>query len=237
MLVASHPIAEHADAAAPRYFAETQHTLADPLLSYWTAHGGLPVFGYPISEAFTERNSDRGQDYQTQYFERNRFEAHPENRAPYHVLLGRLGDEALKQQGRDWRDFPKAESSAAQRFAETGHAIAHVPFWRYWSSHGLEFDGTRGFSAAESLALFGLPLSEPQVETNASGDRVLTQWLSGHALKITAARACCWDCSAMKYQLPGVEKLRFSRSLAHSRQRHLLQRPHVCTTTRGTCSI
>lgn len=163
-------------AASSRFFPETQHRLSDPMLRFWTERGGLPVFGYPISEAFAERNQDTGATYQTQYFERNRFEAHPENRAPYDVLLGRLGAEALAQQGRDWQTFPKAAPTAPHYFAESGHAIAHAPFWQYWSGHGLEFDGRRGFSAAESLALFGLPLSEPTIETNTSGDTVLTQW-------------------------------------------------------------
>ena len=70
----------------------------------------------------------------------------------------------------------RADPSSAHYFAETGHAIAHGPFWQYWSTHGLESDGQGALSAAESLALFGLPLSEPALETNASGDRVLTQW-------------------------------------------------------------
>ncbi|HEY0738719.1 MAG TPA: hypothetical protein VGD69_27620 [Herpetosiphonaceae bacterium] len=163
-------------AATPQYFPETQHHLGEPMLTYWKAHGGLPVFGFPISEAFGERNADTGAAYLTQYLERNRFEAHPENHAPYHVLLGRLGDEALRQQGRDWQTFPKAAPTTPHYFAQSGHAIAHEPFWHYWSSHGLEFDGKRGSAQAESLALFGLPLSEPMVETNASGDQVLTQW-------------------------------------------------------------
>ncbi len=47
---------------------------------------------------------------------------------------------------------------------------------RYWQSHGVDFDGKRGFSEAESLALFGLPLTEARFETNSSGDTVLTQW-------------------------------------------------------------
>ena len=37
--------------------------LADPMLTFWERHGGLPVFGYPISEAFPERNADTGQMY------------------------------------------------------------------------------------------------------------------------------------------------------------------------------
>ena len=51
-----------------------------------------------------------------------------------------------------------------------------APFLRYWSSHGLEFDRRRGKSFAESLALFGYPLSEPQMEQGADGKMYLTQW-------------------------------------------------------------
>ncbi len=143
---------------------------------YWEQNGGLAVFGYPITAATNEVNRDTGQTYLTQWFERNRFELHPENSAPYDVLLGRLGDDRLRQQGRDWQTFPKAAPSAPHYFAQTGHAIAHQPFWRYWSTHGLEFDGRRGVSFAESLALFGYPVSEAAMETNTSGHTVLTQW-------------------------------------------------------------
>ncbi len=141
---------------------------------YWVQNGGLPVFGYPISPATMQQTAEG--TFLTQYFERNRFELHPETARPYDVLLGRLGDDRLKQQGRDWNAFAKADPSAPHYFSQTAHAIAHSPFWAYWSSHGLEFDGQRGTSFGESLALFGLPLSEPQVETNSSGDTVTTQW-------------------------------------------------------------
>jgi hypothetical protein len=80
----------------------------------------------------------------------------------------------LKQQGRDWFTFPKAAPSAPHYFAETGHAIAHGPFWQYWSTHGLQDLALNPFG--RSLALFGMPLSEPAMETNSSGDTVLTQW-------------------------------------------------------------
>jgi hypothetical protein len=40
----------------------------------------------------------------------------------------------------------------------------------------LEFDGRSGTSLGENLALFGYPISEARIETNASGDHVLTQW-------------------------------------------------------------
>src|SRR5262249_12719582 len=48
------------------------------------------LFGFPISEPQMEQSSD-GNTYLTQWFERARFEFHPENAPPYDVLLGLLG--------------------------------------------------------------------------------------------------------------------------------------------------
>lgn len=161
--------------SAEQCFTETQQCVNGRFREYWNQNGGLPVFGFPITAAADEQNRDTGQSYLTQWFERNRFERHAENKAPYDVLLGRLGDDRLRQLGRDWQTFPKADPGAPHYFAQTGHAISHEPFWKYWSSHGLEL-GERGVTERESLALFGLPISEAAVETNANGDTVLTQW-------------------------------------------------------------
>jgi len=155
-------------------FYPTGHYLAGSFRDYWEANGGLPVFGYPLTEEFRELSADTGLEYTVQITERQRFEWHPENAPPYHVLLGRLGAELLATQGRDWTTFPPAEPSAPHYMAATGHAI-DARFWAYWSSRGLDF-GDPGVSFRESLALFGYPLSEPMVETNADGDTVLTQY-------------------------------------------------------------
>jgi hypothetical protein len=83
-----------------RYFAPTGHTLSGAFLDYWQAKGGLAIYGYPISETFEERNPDDGKIYRVQYFERNRFELHPENKGtPYEVLLGLLGNSLLRLKG------------------------------------------------------------------------------------------------------------------------------------------
>ncbi|MDP9313528.1 MAG: hypothetical protein M3R24_22035 [Chloroflexota bacterium] len=85
------------------WFRETQHTLRNdpttgPFKSFWEQYGGLLVFGYPTSEPFQERNADTGETYWVQYFERNRFEHHPNEKDPtFRVLLGRLGDQYAKQ--------------------------------------------------------------------------------------------------------------------------------------------
>jgi glucose/arabinose dehydrogenase len=160
--------------AREQCFSETDMCVADAFLTFWERNGGLPVFGLPLGDRRAER-SPEGQ-FDTQWFERERFEAHPEQRAPYNVQLGHLGDELLRRHGRDWQTFPKGQPrEGCQFFEQTGHTLCE-PFLSYWHSHGLEFDGRRGTSAAESLALFGMPLSEPDMETNSSGDTVLTQW-------------------------------------------------------------
>ena len=73
------------------YFAESKHTLQGDFLEYWRENGDLPVFGYPISEPFTEKSTYDGKSYTVQYFERYRLELHPENQPPYNVELGQLG--------------------------------------------------------------------------------------------------------------------------------------------------
>ncbi len=78
------------------YFAQTSHNLCGTFKQYWDQFGGLAVYGYPISEAFQEKNPDTGQVYTVQYFERARMELQP-GAWPAHlnVLLGRLGSQVL----------------------------------------------------------------------------------------------------------------------------------------------
>jgi hypothetical protein len=151
-----------------------QNCIEGRFAEFWRENGGLSVFGYPISAAQSETTPDTSQAYLTQYFERQRFEYHPENHRPYDVLLGRLGDEYLRRTGRDWTTFDKADPKKPHYRPETGHAIA-PEFYAYYGSHGLEL-GDRGISERESLALFGHPISEPMMEINSSSDRVLTQY-------------------------------------------------------------
>jgi hypothetical protein len=75
------------------YFTQTSHNLANAFLTYWQRNGGLAVFGYPISEEVAETSPTDGKQYTVQYFERNRFEWHPENPQTYNVQLGLLGVE------------------------------------------------------------------------------------------------------------------------------------------------
>jgi len=148
-----------------RYFPETGHSLSYGFKAFWERSGGLPVFGYPLTEEFTEINPDLGKPFTVQYFERQRFEYHPELAGtPYEVQLGRLGAEDAQRRGLlGTPPFQPVPAEAAGEdclyFPETGHTACGA-FLAYWQSHGLEF-GDPGISFRESLALFGYPLSEP----------------------------------------------------------------------------
>ncbi len=90
-----------------QYFPETGFNVCDQIFAIWRSFGigldddpgisfdeSLALFGLPISGEMTETLSD-GNEYTVQYFERARFERHPENEFPFTVLLGLLGSEIL----------------------------------------------------------------------------------------------------------------------------------------------
>jgi hypothetical protein len=155
-----------------RCFPATGQCISGRIREFWEQNGGVAVFGYPIAPQRDEVVENKS--FLTQWFERSRLELHPDNSRPYDVLLGHLSAASLLKQGRNWRTFTAANPEAPHYFAETGHAIA-PQFWQYWSSHGLEFDGYLGTSFQESLALFGMPLSQAQAET-IEGQTYTVQW-------------------------------------------------------------
>ncbi|MCX2726262.1 cellulase family glycosylhydrolase [Thermomicrobium sp. 4228-Ro] len=98
------PIEWFPDTRDRRYFPETRHSLAFGFKAYWDRYGGWRVFGLPLSEEFSEQNppppAGDGAVHTVQYFERARFEYHPEYAGtPYEVLLGLLGREYLAVRG------------------------------------------------------------------------------------------------------------------------------------------
>ncbi len=139
---------------------------------YWEQNGGLAVFGYPLTPA--QRETTAAGTFLVQYFERQRFELHPENAAPYDVLLGLLGAEIYGSRVGDWRADPvQGLKPSCRYFAETRRNLCE-PFLAYWEGHGL-LDGALD-AYGRSLMLLGLPLTEPHVEINPDGDTVMTQW-------------------------------------------------------------
>jgi hypothetical protein len=151
------------------YFPETGHALTSGFKGFWERSGGLPVFGYPLTEEFEQRNADAGRFFTVQYVERQRFEYHPELAGtPYEISLGRLGaeDAARRDLADSWAFQPVAATAdhpaGCRYLPEARHRLCGE-FRPYWEGHGLEL-GDPGVSVREALALFGYPLSEEFID-------------------------------------------------------------------------
>jgi hypothetical protein len=124
------------------FFARSGHHVSDRagFLQFWRERGGVLIFGYPLSEEIVEDGRI------VQYFERARFEFHPE-------YLGQENQVQLSLLGRELtagRDFPDGDpSQGAQYFPETKHTLSGK-FLKYWLKRG-------------GLEVFGYPISE-QIE-------------------------------------------------------------------------
>ncbi|XSG74671.1 cellulase family glycosylhydrolase [Herpetosiphon llansteffanensis] len=147
-----------------RSFDETPHTILGGFLSYWEQNGGLARFGLPLTDELTEPGPGRLPTI-VQYFERNRFELHPNNQPEFRVQLSLLGVRSLERGGVDWRNLPPAQNPPAEcsYFIETGHSLCY-PFKQYWEQNG-------------GIALYGFPVSEAYWEYDeAQGKGFLVQY-------------------------------------------------------------
>ena len=134
------------------FFKETGHTVCQPFLKFWQDNGGLPVFGYPITDLLQESVKDTGETYKAQYFERARFELHEGSGNT--VVLGRVGA-LLHGSG------PTAPAiQGALYFPETGHNLSG-PFLKFWQDNG-------------GLPVFGYPITEEAIEKNPVDGRAYT---------------------------------------------------------------
>jgi DNA-binding beta-propeller fold protein YncE len=155
-----------------QYFPQTKHTVSGAFLTYWQTHGGLATFGYPISEAQAEIDPETGKSFLTQWFERNRFELHPENAGTnYEVELGLLGKDLRREALTVDANFAPAKplggagQLGAQQiyFTETSHNLSYA-FLSYWQQNG-------------GLERFGYPISEEHTELDPATGKVFDmQW-------------------------------------------------------------
>src|SRR4051812_30335471 len=95
-----------------RMFRETGKPVSGLFLQYWDKNGGLAQQGYPISGMMQERSALNGKSYVVQYFERAVMEYHPENKAPYDVLLSQLGTFQYKAKYPNGAPAQRANTSA-----------------------------------------------------------------------------------------------------------------------------
>jgi hypothetical protein len=78
------------------FFERTGKQICAPFLEQWELSGGLSRHGMPLTDAFDRDGR------QVQYFERSRFEWHPDNPPAFQVQLGLLSRELYASWGR-WR--------------------------------------------------------------------------------------------------------------------------------------
>jgi len=137
-------------------FAATGQCTGGGFLARWSATGGTSINGLPLSGEFRQKLED-GNEYTVQYFERARLEYHPENPAPYDILLGQFGRLIHPPEPR------VGENTKGPRyFPETGHNL-YGPFSAYWENFG-------------GVAQFGLPISEEITERLEDGKEYRVQY-------------------------------------------------------------
>jgi hypothetical protein len=125
------------------YYRQTGHYIKDAFLNYWLMNGGLTLYGYPITE---ETQID---GVPVQYFQRARFEYHPDSSRPWHVDLAAVG--SLVTQGREFGTVNAQQAGSGRTyFAQTQHTMGGA-FAAYWNNHG-------------GVAIFGYPISEEMQE-------------------------------------------------------------------------
>ncbi|MEO8288501.1 MAG: hypothetical protein ABI670_18920 [Chloroflexota bacterium] len=146
-----------------RLFPETGKTMSGIFMNYWDQNGGLAQQGFPISNVIGEISDLNGQPYTVQYFERAVFEYHPENQAPYNVLLSQLGTFQYKKKYPNGAPGQRPSQTNAQLFKETNHWVGGK-FLQYWQQHG-------------GLAQQGYPISDEFTEVSElNGQAYLVQY-------------------------------------------------------------
>lgn len=138
------PAAANTQAGQPVFFSETGHTLGYSFREFFDRQGGLPIFGFPLTEVFIEDGRP------VQYFERGRLEWHGNLGLVQAGHLGRWAAARLNDHG---ALVPTDRAQPGELlFTQTGHTLAE-PFRSFWQREG-------------GLATFGYPISQPFEEVS-----------------------------------------------------------------------
>lgn len=182
---ASQPPAEAAEvseSSAERCFENSDHCISGEIQTYWEEHNGNQRLGLPISP--WQEEVINGEPVQVQWFERARLEVRPNNPAPFNIILGKLGVEALETQDRPFYALPNPSQQGNEcLYFSTGYTVCDQ-FLQAMRSQGIEFDQRSGYSLAENIALFGLPLSNAMRETLSDGKQYTVQYFERTRLEL-----------------------------------------------------
>lgn len=119
-----------------RYFKETGHNVSGAFLRFYDQHGGLAIFGYPLTTVFSENGRD------VQYFQRVRMELHAEGIDGPHIELGMLGQELdYAKPALLSSEIPSPDHPDRFYFAVTGHSVSFAFLDFYRNKGDVEFFG------------------------------------------------------------------------------------------------
>jgi len=145
---------------------------------FWQANNGAQLFGLPIDNESAHRYIHEA--YHIQNFERARIEYRFGQRKPYNFQLGLIGVEWLTRYQSELSPLLPSDEASLQGTHASCIALSNAQytvcgaFRTFYQSHGLQLDSLAFITAAESLALLGLPLT-PAMRWNRNGQPYIVQ--------------------------------------------------------------
>jgi hypothetical protein len=135
---------------AVKYFPETGHWVRDDFLTeYASVSNPLLLYGFPIASEFQTQTVPNHPNLRVQYFQRSRFEYHPENPEELRVILTNLGELIYEL---DQPATPVAVPTnfpTCRYFPDTDHHVCYA-FLDFFDAYG-------------GIAQFGYPISEIEI--------------------------------------------------------------------------
>jgi hypothetical protein len=148
----------YAQQEAVSYFPETGHWVkGDFLTAYASVSNPSLIFGNPITGEFQTQTVPNHSNLTVQYFQRSRFEYHPENPEELRVILTNLGELLYELEQPGVAVAVPTNFPSCRYFNETDHHVCYA-FLDFFDAYG-------------GIAQFGYPISEIEIR-----DRRLVQY-------------------------------------------------------------
>ena len=136
-----------------RYFPETGHWVTGKFLRFYeSVPDPIVVYGYPITDAFQTGSAPQYPGMLVQYFEKVRFEYHPENPPELAVVLSPLGEYMYEVEG------PGSESHFSHGLGQCRNIPA--------DGFPVCYNFLTFFDAYGGIAQFGYPISAVEYHDN-----------------------------------------------------------------------